>query len=63
MSYFVFGGEQYYPCGGMNDLLCELVDRGDAEDFARAYCAAERGRWAHVFCTTAKAVVFEAESP
>ncbi len=60
MSYLVFGGEQYYPQGGAHDLLCEFVDRLPAEGFARGFCAAGALRWAHVFCTEDKKIVFSA---
>lgn len=62
MAFLVFAGEQYYPKGGAYDLLHETDDITAAKSAAREYCAAGHSLWAHVFCTTAKAVVFEAES-
>ncbi len=51
--YIAFAGENYYPCGGWNDMRLETNDLGAAQ-------AAIKGTdWGHVVDMETGAVIYE----
>lgn len=47
-TYLVFAGENYYPSGGIDDLVGQFPDFAQAVD-----CLADkiqRSDWGHIFC-------------
>ncbi len=48
MRYLVFGGQEYYPCGGMDDLAGTFDDLDEA--VARMRQLREPDKWGYASC-------------
>jgi hypothetical protein len=61
--YWLFGGNAYYPGGGVEDFISAHDDPGKAEK-AGAQFLAENGSlsWAHVWDAEAEAIVWTANN-
>jgi len=54
-KYLVYGGDDYYPCGGMNDFLGDYDDQEGAISKCNDYCI--DGQWSHVYCTESRNII------
>jgi len=49
-TYLLFAGDEYYPCGGIDDLVSVIESVSDAEALkaAQANVESRRPEWAHL---------------
>lgn len=57
--YWVFGGSQYYPSGGMEDFLESFETYARAENCARRYLHEGQGRWTYVWDTVEQTIIYK----
>lgn len=55
--FMVFGGDIYYPSGGMEDFQAQFSTFAEAEAFAMGFVQADCLRWSHVADATTHQVL------
>ena len=59
--YWLFGGDQYYACGGVNDLIGIYPSLHAAKAAATEAVASERVEWWQIVDATSGVVVLRSE--
>lgn len=55
--YLVFSGDDYYPCGGMDDFEIDFDNEDEALERASTYDM-EGFKWCHVYDTVKREIIF-----
>lgn len=57
-NYLIFAGDNYYPCGGANDLICPESNYEEAIITLTKKCREKVYTWGHIYSLKDNKIVY-----